>query len=154
MREYPDLIHCYSRYTKISIELPIRFEEESEDAESNTAVYADALAGPEETRARVIARAIGLPTEAPADAYRTVAAEAANGHTVISSRELEIDGFPAVRHVLRCEHDGLEFIRHESYAQAANLVFALIALAPAHRQDEYLAAFDHASDTARFVLMP
>ena len=152
MREYPDRIHCFSRHTKISIELPIRFEEESDDAESNTAVYVDSLGdGP---GARVIARAIGLPPDAPADAYRRVAAEAAHGLTVISSEDREIDGFPAVRHVLRYDRDGVEFIRHESYAQAANLVFALIALAPSDRQDEYLTAFDHASKTARFVLLP
>ena len=153
MREYPDRIHCFSRHTKISIELPIRFEEESDDAESNTAVYVDSLDDTEK-RARVIARAIGLPSDAPGDAYRRVAAEAAHGLTVISSEDREIDGFPAVRHVLRYDRDGVEFIRHESYAQAANLVFALIALAPANRQDEYLTAFEHASETARFVLLP
>ena len=62
MREYPDRIHCFSRHTKISIELPIRFEEESDDAESNTAVYIDSLGG--EAGARVIARAIGSITKA------------------------------------------------------------------------------------------
>ena len=41
--DLPDLIHHFSWATKVSLELPLGFEEESEDAAANMAIYADDL---------------------------------------------------------------------------------------------------------------
>ncbi len=156
MRSFPEHIHWFSWHTRISLELPIGFEEESEDEEAATAIYADDPDDDGNPTARVMARTIALPSEAPEDSFRRLASEAASmdGHTVIASHELEIDGLPAVRQLLRQYHEESEVIRHETYAQAANLVFTIIALTSADQQDEYLSAFDHAADTARFILTP
>ena len=156
MRSFPEHIHWFSWHTRISLELPIGFEEESEDEEAATAIYADDPDDDGNPTARVMARTIALPSEAPEDSFRRLASEAASmdGHTVIASHELEIDGLPAVRQLLRQYHEESEVIRHETYAQAANLVFSIIALTSADYQDEYLSAFDHAANTARFILLP
>ncbi|TVR04778.1 MAG: hypothetical protein EA403_04415 [Spirochaetaceae bacterium] len=156
MSRLPEHIHWFSWNTRISLELPIGFEEEQEDAESATAIYADDPDDDGNPIARVMARTVALPTGAPDDSFRRLAHEAASmdGHTVIASHELEIDGMPAVRQLLRQYYEESEVIRHETYAQAANLVFTIIALTSADRQDDYLSAFDHAADTARFILLP
>ncbi|MFW5826864.1 MAG: hypothetical protein ACOCU4_02170, partial [Alkalispirochaeta sp.] len=71
-------------------------------------------------------------------------------------RECEIDGAPAVRQVLTYYDDEAEIdvVRHETFAQLANVVFSITCLAPASRDAEYLPAFDHAGDSARFILIP
>ncbi|TVQ19777.1 MAG: hypothetical protein EA382_16000 [Spirochaetaceae bacterium] len=154
MRQYPDLIHWFSWYTRVSIELPIQFEEESEDAQTATAVYADRQNG--DDGAKMTVRAIGLPVGSGSDAYRELAREvlALAGHRVMTTKVEEIDGWPAITQVLQARIDDQEIVRHETYAQAENVVFALIGVAPISRREQYLPVFDRAADTARLVLIP
>ena len=154
MREYPDLIHWFSWNTRVSIELPIEFEEDSDDAQTATAVYADHQRG--DPGARMTVRAIGLPAGSPPDAYRTLAREVStlDGNRAVSTQEGELDGWPAIRQVLHATVDDQLIVRHETYAQADDAVFALIGIAPDDLQEHYLPAFERASATARLVQIP
>ncbi len=150
-------IHFFSWETRISIELPVGFEEQVEDPDSNTAIYADDLDEDQELGARVLTRMTAVPSES-ADAYRSMAAASAQigTRTVEHQEECTVDGARAIRQTLgyHDEEAGIDVVRHETYAQLGNVVFSLICLAPSYKSSDYLAAFDHASRSARIVLLP
>ena len=155
--ETPTHIHFFSWETRISVELPVGFEEELEDPENHCAIYADDLDELDERGARIMAKMTAVPGDLP-EAYLSIA-EASAG---IGSRTLEhreeclVDGAPAVRQVFSYhdEESSLDVFRHETFAQMANVVFSLTCLAPMNRSTTYAPAFDHASCTARFILLP
>ncbi len=153
--EGPDHIHFLSRHTRISLELPVGFEEQLEDPDNSAAIYADDLEDDEEPGARVMAKMTAVPS-ATTDAYRSLAAASAQigTRTVEHSEEGSLDGAPAVRQILRYhdEEAGIDVLRHETYAQLDNVVFSVTCLAPSNRAADYTAAFDHASRSARIVL--
>lgn len=159
----PERIHFFSWETRVSIELPIGFEEQMEDPQTNSVIYADEPEAPDDSEgaadiaARVMTRMTALAQDSP-DAYLTIAQESAGlgSLTVEHREELVIDGAPAIRQTFSYRDDQLkvDVLRHETFAQLANVVFAIICLAPASRSAEYRPAFDHATDTARFILLP
>lgn len=156
MSPLPPYIHHFSWNTKISIELPLGFEEAAEDEENNSAIYADDLDEDDELGARVLTKATAVP-EAEDAAYRLLAGESAGlpGRRTQTRRDCTIDGAAAVQQVHLYHEDELEIdvMRHETFAQLGNVVFTITCLAPAARADEYLPAFEHAANTARFILL-
>lgn len=156
LTDLPSHIHFFSWATLISLELPVGFEELGEDEDTNSAMYADDLDDDDPLGGRVMAKASAVPV-GDDDAFRKLAAESAGlpGRSVSAKDELEIDGLPAVQQVLRYHQDDIEVdvVRHETWAQAGNVVFSITGLAPDDRADEYLPAFEHASKTARFILL-
>lgn len=141
----------------MSIELPAGFEEELEDPENHCAIYADDLDEPDEQGARIMTKMTAVPGE-ELEAYLSIA----EASVKIGSRTLEhreeclVDGAPAVRQAFSYhdEESSLDIFRHETFAQMANVVFSLTCLAPLSRSATYAPAFDHASRTARFILLP
>lgn len=148
-------IHFCSWATRLSVELPVGFEEQLEDAEQNTAIYADDL-DDDEPGARVMTRMTAVATGED-DALRSLAAASAQvgTRTIEHREEREVDGAPAIVQELRYHDDELEVdvVRLETHAQVANVIFSMICLTPASRFADYAAAFDHASRTARIVLV-
>jgi hypothetical protein len=157
--EYPELIHFFSWATRVSIELPVGFEEYLEDAETNSAIYADDLDDEdgELPGCRVMTKMTAVAVDS-AGAYRELAAASARiGERSIESREeCTVDGAPGLRQILvyRDEEAELDVIRHETFVQVENVIFSITGIAPAARREEYLPALDHASRTARFILLP
>lgn len=156
MRQLPSHIHHFSWNSKISLELPIGFEEQDEDPDTNSAMYADDLDADDELGSKVLAKATAVGEEQH-DAYRLLAVESAKipGRSLESFVECSVDGARAVQQTLVYEQEdlGVRVVRHETSAQIGNIVFSLICLAPAERAEQYLPAFDHAANTARFVLV-
>lgn len=154
--DLPSHIHFFSWATRVSLELPVGFEESHEDEATYSAFYADDLDQGDPLGGRVMAKATAVPVGAD-DAFRQLAAESARmpGRSVLSATEAVINGLPAVQQVLRYRQDDIEteVVRHETWAQAGNVVFSIVGLAPNGRAEAYLAAFDHASRAARFVLL-
>jgi len=158
--ETPEYIHFFSWVTRVSIELPVGFEEQVEDPETNSAIYADDLDDVDdldEPGARVMTKMTAMPGGVE-DAYRSLAeASTQIGVRTIEHREeCIVDGAPGIRQILSYhdEDSGGNVIRHETFAQLANLVFSLTCLVPEGRSTDYLPAFEHASDSARFILLP
>jgi hypothetical protein len=157
--DYPELVHFFSWETRISIELPVGFEEYMEDGETNSAIYADDLddEDAELPGGRVMTKLTAVAVDS-AGAYRELAAASARigDRSVESREECTIDGAPALRQTLayRDEDAELDVIRHETFAQVGNVIFSITGIAPAARRDEYLPALDRASRTARFILLP
>jgi hypothetical protein len=153
-------IHFFSWETRVSIELPVGFEEEAEDPDTNSAIYTDGLDEPEDSdkiAARVLTKMTAVPPGST-DAYRAIAkeSEGISSRSVESREEIVVDGAPAIRQILRYREEelGIEVFRHETFAQLADVVFSITCLAPADQSGEYRPAFDHGSDTARFILLP
>lgn len=149
-------IHFFSWHTRVSIELPVGFEEQMENGDTSTAIYADDLDDDQDTGARVLTMMTASPSGA-IDAYRSVAAASAQiGARRVEHREESLlDGAPAIQQILAYHDDeaGIEVVRHEVYAQLANVVFSVICLAPASKSAYYVPAFDHAFRSARIVLL-
>ncbi|MFP4408246.1 MAG: hypothetical protein ACLFPW_06980 [Spirochaetaceae bacterium] len=152
-----DRIHFFSWVTRVSIELPVGFEEQREDPDNNAAIYADDLEDDEEPGARVMTKMSAVPSTVT-DAYRSIAAASveAGSRTVENREECSVDGVPGIRQVFSYhdEEAGVRVLRHETYAQVGTAVFSITCLAPARKNAEYAAAFDHASRSARIVLTP
>lgn len=152
----PERIHFFSWYTKVSLELPVGFEEVDEVGEVNAAMYADDLDEDDPLGGRVLVRATAVP-EGDTTAWRQQAEASAgiDDRRLEWRRDLEVDGLDTCLQLLRYTQDDLdvEVVRLEAYAQAADIVFSITGLAPADREDEYLPAYEHAVATARFVLL-
>jgi hypothetical protein len=158
--ETPERIHFFSWETRVSIELPVGFEEQFEDPDTNSAVYADDLDEADEDDqpgARVMTRMSALP-EGTEEAHLSMAEASARvgARSVEKREELAVDGFPAIRQTLTYRDDDLEIdvFRHETFIQVANVLFSITCLAPAVKREDYQAAFDYASETARCILLP
>lgn len=156
LMDYPDLIHHFSWSTRISIELPIGFEEQADDPEGHRAMYADDLDATDELGGRVMTSVVALAND-DEGAARMMADQSAEmpGRHLEQRREAVINHLPGLVQLLTYYEPELEtdLVRHETYVQAGNVLFTIIALAPGKRGREYLPAFEHASSTARFILV-
>ncbi|MBS3941454.1 MAG: hypothetical protein KG028_10885 [Actinobacteria bacterium] len=152
----PSRIHFFSWHTKVSLELPVGFEEASESPEVNAAMYADDLDEDDPLGGRVLVRASAVP-DGDETAWQRLADESAGlpGRETVWRRDLEVDGLDVRMQLLRYAQDDIdvEVVRLEAFAQAADVVFSITGLAPADRQDEYVPGYEHAVTTARFVLL-
>jgi hypothetical protein len=154
--DLPERIHHFSWNSHVSLELPIGFEEASDDPDTNSAIYGDDLDEDDEPGGRVMATATGVPV-GDDDAYRRLADESAGtaGRRMEWREEVVIDHVPGVKQLLTYTQEDIELdlVRLEAFVQAGNIVFSIVCLTPGNRGDTYLPAFQHAIDTARFVLL-
>lgn len=163
MDTWPTHIHFFNAYTRISLELPIGFEEQYEDTERRVVVYAadsdeddddSDVTGGGAVGARVLTHAFGV--EGDVDALIA----AADGSAAVPGRHVEFrergaaDGRPAVRQLLRYHEPefGAEMMQHETWVQSGNVVFSVVFAVPADRSGEYRPAWEHLSHTLRLVL--
>jgi hypothetical protein len=157
MTPYPTHIHHFTWATRISLDLPIGFEEDQEDSEQAMAIFADDLDQEDEIGGKVLTRLTAVP-EGQDQAYQRLAQTATTtitNHELLSQKELEIDGAPALQQVFSyLQKDiGVAVIRHETYAQLGNLVFTIIGIAPLEKKDYYVEVFDQGAKSARFILL-
>lgn len=151
----PTLVHFFAWPTRISLELPVGFEEADVQPDANAAIYADDLDEDDPLGGRVLAKASTVGDEP--EAFRRLAEAAASepGRELVWRRELVVGGLPACLQQVTAPDPNLdvEVVRVELFAQAADVVFTIIGLAPAERADEYVPAYERAATTARFVLL-
>jgi hypothetical protein len=147
-------IHFFSWTTSLSVELPVGFEEETEDDSNHVAIYID-MRDDDDPDARVMTRMTAVP-QGESAAYRGVAAASAalDGRNKLAYEECTLDGAPAVVQVLAYHDDDLEIDieRVEMHAQIDNVIFSVIGITPQSLSALYRSAFDHACRTARIVL--
>ncbi|MFP4509980.1 MAG: hypothetical protein ACLFNQ_07595 [Spirochaetaceae bacterium] len=155
MNELPEYIHHFSWTTRVSLELPIGFEEESVDPNTGSVIYANDLDDDDEPGARVLVKATAIPPDVE-NAHLQMLEQSANlvGGTRVSPEHLEIDGFPAAIQQVKYHQEEIvaDVVRTECCAQAETLLFSVVCIAFAEDADRYRAAFDHALRTMRFVL--
>jgi hypothetical protein len=156
MTPYPEHIHHFSWATRISLDLPIGFEEAQEDPEQRVAMYADDLDPDDETGGKVMTRLTPVP-QGQDQAYLQLAQATApivQGE-LLDQKELVIDGTKAIQQIFTYYQQDAEIqvIRHETFAQVEHLVFSIIAIAPAERKEEYLEIFNQAARSVRFILV-
>ena len=152
MNTLPSFIHFYSPHTRISLELPLGFEEQQEDEERRSVIYADDLDDDDPVGARVLAHAFpveGGSLESLAEASATIP-----GRLVESRQQCTIEAYPAMRQLLsyRDTDLALDVLRHETWVQVDAMVFSVIFVTPAPQVDRYRPAWEHATETLRLIL--
>lgn len=154
--QYPDYIHWLSWSSRVSLELPFRFEEGEEDREKSSATYVenDGEGGP---GTMVMTKATAVPLDQE-EAYLKLAEQSSRvppGSTC-NRRETDADGVPAVEQELSFVDDRLggALVRRELFTQIGNLVFSISALIPADRAEAQRRELDHTFSSFRFVLIP
>ena len=157
MNEYPDYIHWFSRLNRISLELPINFEEDGEDEENQCVTYREAPDERDGPGTVVMTKITGVSTDM-VDAYLRLAKESARipGEVSFTRREIVVDGVPAIdqEQEYRDNRTKNAVLRRELFAQIGNLVFSITALVPLDRVDNIRSGLDHTFQTARFILLP
>lgn len=152
----PTRIHFFSWATKVSLELPVGFEEVDEVEEINSAMYADDLDDDDPLGGRVLVKATAVPVGEDT-AWQGMADASARlpGRSLDWQRELEVDGCDTRLQLLRYRQDDpdVDVVRVEGFIQAGNIVFSVTGLAPAAAEHEYVPAYEQAVTTARLVLL-
>lgn len=154
----PDVIHFYSYETGVSFELPVGFEEESEQPGAVT--YVDEPEDDPAGTARVLVQVIG-PIEATGPGAAENAAAglakgfAAQGGEVIATRTEVIDEVPTATTVSRRDDAklGQRMLFHQTAAVSAGQLLSISAVAPDAQESFYLPAFDDAIRSMRFVAL-
>ena len=99
MNAYPEFVHLFSPYTRISLELPLGFEEQSEDEGQRVVIYADDLDDEDDDElpgARVVTHLFAVEP-AQASEERTLDSEAdEHGTAGASNRPATPGGAPKV----------------------------------------------------------
>lgn len=155
MSNLPDRVHHFSWHTRVSLELPVGFENQLEDERDRVALYADDLDEGDAPGARVQTRLTVVPGNDDQQHLRLAEATGATtGTEPLERRAIRIDGLPGVEQTLRYHEPGMgtDVVRHEAFAQADNVVFSIVCMTAAQRQEEYLPAFREAVASARLVL--
>lgn len=155
--KYPDYFHFFSWHTKISLELPVGFEEEAEYPGENRAIYADDLDNEEEKGAKVLTKALRMPEITPA-ALKKIAENSTliSGNALLSTpEEFILDGIDAVKQYIShtSSETGEEILRCEVFAGTSDLLFMIILLCDMNRKDDYTPVFERTVDTARIILL-
>lgn len=155
MNTLPDYIHHFSWVTRVSLELPIGFEEESNDPDTGSVIYANDLDDEDEPGARVLVKATGIP-EGVDDAHLQMLAQSAQlvGSGSAEVHTFDLDGYPAATQRVsyhQAEIDA-DVVRTECCVQVETVLFSVVCLAFAEDAENYAAPFDHALRTMRFVL--
>ena len=151
-----DVIHFYSYETGVSIELPVGFEEQSE--QHHSVAYVDDPDDDSTPAARVLVQVV-----AELDADDAAAAQsavdglahgfAAQGGEVLATRTETIDEVPTTTTLTRRTDPKLggEWIFHQTAAAAEGRLISISALAPSADQARRLPEFDAAIRSIRFV---
>ncbi len=155
MNTFPDYIHHFSWTTRVSIELPTGFEEESYDEDTSSVIYANDLDEDDEPGARVLVKATAV-SEAVEDAHLQMLEQSAQlaGSTSVTPEAFDIGGYPAATQQVRYHQPEIEadVVRTECCAQVENVLFSVVCLAFAEDAERYESAFTRALRTMRFVL--
>lgn len=159
-----ELIHFFSAETKVSLELPIGWEEADTDA--GTAIYTydlddEADEADEEVSAvalspKYIVRIIGLPSAHP-NAYQrlaqTLREQPRAGQEGLTHSEIEVDGQPAVLDVW--VYDDAEaqrrVVHYQVFVQIDQIVCSLTGIAEDAQRARWLPDFEIATQSVRFI---
>ncbi|TVR73292.1 MAG: hypothetical protein EA427_02350 [Spirochaetaceae bacterium] len=155
--QYPDYIHWCSWSSRVSLELPFRFEEGEEDRENACATYSENTGGDGGPGTMVMSRVTSVPVDQE-EAFIKLAEESSRipPEAACTRRDTYADGVPALEQELSFvdERVGGPVVRRELFAQIGNLVFSLAALIPRDRAAAQQQELDHTFGSLRFVLIP
>ena len=138
----PPVVHFFSYVTGISIELPVGFASESEDASSAT--YFD-----ESANVRVQVRVIGEATAgAAADLAHQLADGFAASASVLRRHDAVVDDSPATT-VVTLRADGWRL--HQTVLAADERLFTVVGMVPPEAGESVLSDLDRAVESIRVV---
>jgi hypothetical protein len=155
----PQAIHFYSAQTKISLELPLGWQEQ--EIGDHYAIYAlederarqEGLAHPP----KFVVKVVEVLVQAP-DAYKTLACELislpAQNLEIISHGDREVDGFDGVVDVFSYYEESVDSLvtQYQVFAQVGQVVFSLTGVVQETHKGSYLDVFEAAAESVRFIV--
>ncbi|MDR9468926.1 hypothetical protein [Marinospirillum sp.] len=154
MSKQPDGIHFFSWQSRISLLLPVGFEEFQEDESTHSVIYADDLDAEDEPGARILTRCTRLfPGQQEADLQLAEQTAALPGHRLVQREVLPLAGIPAIYQQLTIKDEQGEQIALDACVQVDDLLFSINCRAPAHRAETYLPQFQQLLKSARLILL-
>jgi len=154
--DYPDRIHFFSYGTKISLELPVGWEEREQ--QGNNAIYVLEADDDDVDLAFdpiLVVATVRLPTSDD-DAHLRLAAALLDAHRtarVLAHNDIAIDAMPAIEDITlgRDPDVTAEAVRYQAVAQLDNVGFTFTGVAPADMADEFIDIFRSAVASARMI---
>lgn len=149
-----DHIHFFSWQSRISLLLPVGFEEYQENASQHSVIYADDLDPADEPGARILAKCTQLfPGQQQADLKLAEEAAALPGHQLVQRQERLLAGFPGSVQQLSIQDEQGEFLALEAYIQVDEQLFSLHCRAPAQLSTTYLPIFQQLLESIRLIFL-
>lgn len=149
-----DLIHFFSWTSRISMLLPVGFEEQSDDEENQTVIYADDLDEEDKPGARILTKITFVPAPQQQE-HLQLALQRTKlpGHKLISRDEFIHNGDPAISQQLSIENAKNRQVAIEYYILHNHLLFSITCIAPADRGKEYLTQFQQTLNSLRLIFL-
>ncbi|MDV3350211.1 hypothetical protein D0962_27640 [Leptolyngbyaceae cyanobacterium CCMR0082] len=157
-----DVLHFFSHQTHVSLELPVGWEEFSEDAH-NVVYYYEIYDEDEDEddfskNPRLIIQLFPSPStniDNLRQASESVVTVPRKNFELISHQEEIIDQYPGLTDVFRYfdEDFGALAVRYQSFILVDNVLFSFAGACLAQHEDELLPMFRNALESIRFIFM-
>jgi hypothetical protein len=155
----PDAIHFYSHRTRVSLELPVGWQEQ--ETGERYAIYA--LGGDRaqqrglEHPPKFVVKVVDVPVPTP-DAYRELAQNLvslpAQNLEIIFHSDRKVDGFDGVVDVFTYYEEAVDSLvtQYQVFAQVGQVVFSLTGMVQETHKAAYLDVFEAAVGSVRFMV--
>ena len=157
-----DVLHFFSHQTHVSLELPVGWEELSEDQHRATYYYEIFDEDEDEAQQALNPRFLvslfpagGTEVERLNQASQAMLAEQKQQFSHLSHADVEIDGYPAVTDVFSYFFDELDtqLVQNQTFVLVDDVLFSFTGNAPDEYQEAFLKMNDDALSAARFIFI-
>jgi|GEM_PF-1379127 hypothetical protein len=154
MNTLADSIHFFSWQSRVSLMLPVGFEEYQENDSSHSVIYANDLDAEDEPGARILAQCTQLfPGQQQADLQLAEEKAALPGHQRIQREEQLLAGFPGIFQQLSIKNEQGEQVAVEAYIQVDDQLFSINCRAPSQHSTTYLPIFQQLLKSIRLIFL-
>lgn len=154
--------HFFSYETKVSLELPLGWEELRE--EKGLVIYMHELDdGVEESKGEKLNPIITITTFSISTnelgAFKKISSQVLNvpqkAQQILQKKITEIDGYPASVDFFSYEDDdmGGKVVQYQVFVQIDFLICSITGIADLASKEEYFSIFEEAAQSIRFILM-
>lgn len=154
MTEQPESIHFFSWESRVSLLLPMGFEEYQQDKTNHSVIYADDLDEDDEAGARLLVKCTRLfPGQQQAELQLAEQTASLPGHRLIQRDTVTLAGIPAICQQLEIKDGETEQMALDACLQLDDLLFSIHCRAPLRRADEYQPIFQGTLNSLRLILL-
>lgn len=160
MIDNSEVLHFFSLETKVSLELPVGWEDQEEDG--GLAIYYYEMNDDEEEsnfdkcNPRLIIKTFAIPTNTP-DALKNIADSTVQAYQIqrqILERSVtEVDSYPAIVNIFTYQDDEMSctFIQYQVFVQISQIICSISGVVELQYQQEFLPVFEQAVKSIRFI---
>lgn len=155
-------LHFFSYETKVSLELPVGWEELEEDI--GLAIYGDELDDEAEEveigklDPKLTLKTFAISTSEP-EAFKKIADQTLNvpkkNQQVLQRKIREVDSYPASVDLFTYEDEeiGGAIAQYQVFVQIADVICSITGIVDLQDQEEYFPVFEEAVQSIRFILV-